>query len=85
MVSTQPSTTTDAPGPLAPFRVLDLTNELGQLTGRLLGDLGADVIKVEPSGGDPSRWITPFYNDESDPERSLHWRAATSSRPPTAT
>ena len=73
MVSTDSFTRIDAPGPLAPFRVLDLTNELGQLSGRLLGDLGADVIKVEPPGGDPSRWLTPFYNDESDPERSLHW------------
>lgn len=62
-----------APGALAPFRVLDLTNELGQLCGRVLADLGADVIKVEPPGGDPSRWIAPFYRDEPHPERSLHW------------
>jgi len=62
-----------ARGPLAPFRVLDLTNELGQLTGRMLGDLGADVIKVEPPGGDPSRWIAPFYRDVPDAEGSLHW------------
>jgi benzylsuccinate CoA-transferase BbsE subunit len=62
-----------AEGALAPFRVLDLTNELGQLSGRILGDLGADVIKIEPVGGDPSRWIEPFYKGIPDPERSLHW------------
>ena len=66
-------TTSSTPGPLAPFRVLDLTNELGQLAGRMLGDLGADVIKVEAPGGDPSRYIGPFHADRVDPERSLHW------------
>lgn len=65
--------TARARGPLAPFRVLDLTNELGQLTGRMLGDMGADVIKIEPPGGDPSRWLAPFYRDEPDVEGSLHW------------
>ena len=37
------------------YRVLDLTGPLGFLCGRILGDLGADVVKVEPSGGDPAR------------------------------
>ena len=60
-------------GPLAPFRVIDLTNELGQLAGRMLGDLGAEVIKVEPPGGDESRFIGPFRADSVDPEESLHW------------
>ena len=67
-------------GPLAPYRVLDLSNELGQLAGRMLADLGADVIKVEPPGGDASRWIGPFYHDEPDPERSLHWWTFNSSK-----
>ncbi len=62
-----------AAGPLAPFRVLDLTNELGQLAGRMLGDLGAEVIKVEPPGGDQTRFIGPFRGDVVDPEESLHW------------
>lgn len=39
---------------LRPFRALDLTNEKGVLCGKILGDLGADVIKVEKPGGDPS-------------------------------
>ena len=62
-------------GMLGPYRVLDLTNEAGFLTGRILADLGADVIKVEPPGGDPARRIAPYYHDEPDPEKSLYWFA----------
>jgi crotonobetainyl-CoA:carnitine CoA-transferase CaiB-like acyl-CoA transferase len=58
---------------LAPYRVLDLTNEWGFLCGKLLADLGADVIKIEPPGGDPARKIGPFYHDIADPEKSLFW------------
>ena len=36
-------------------RVLDFSNETGFLCGKILGDLGADVIKVEKPGGDESR------------------------------
>ena len=61
--------------PLGPFRVLDLTNERGLIGGKLMGDLGADVIKVEPPAGDRSRSIGPFYHDDPDPERSLYWMA----------
>lgn len=56
-------------------RVLDLSNELGFLCGKILGDLGADVIKVEPPGGNPSRKIGPFYKDIPHPEKSLYWYA----------
>ena len=42
---------TGAP-PLEGVRVLDLCGPEGQLCGRLLADLGAEVIKVEPPGGD---------------------------------
>jgi crotonobetainyl-CoA:carnitine CoA-transferase CaiB-like acyl-CoA transferase len=56
-------------------RVLDLTDEKGFLCGRVLGDFGADVIKIEPPGGDPSRMIGPFYHDIPDPEKSLYWFA----------
>lgn len=41
----------------------------------LLADMGADVIKVEPPGGEPDRSIGPYYHDESNPERSLFWFA----------
>ncbi|MDD5288898.1 MAG: CoA transferase [Dehalococcoidales bacterium] len=62
-------------GMLSPYRVLDLTDEKGLLCGKLLGDLGADVIKIERPGGDSARNNGPFYHDEPDPEKSLFWFA----------
>jgi len=55
--------------------VLDLTDEKGMLCGKILGDFGADVIKIERPGGDPARKIGPFYKDMPDPEKSLFWFA----------
>ena len=46
---------------------------MGQYATKLLGDLGADVIKVEPPGGDPWRAVGPFYRDDPDREKSLLW------------
>jgi len=60
---------------LSPYRVLDLADEKGMLCGKIFGDMGADVVKVEPPGGDPSRRLPPFYEDVADPERSLVWWA----------
>ncbi len=60
---------------LGPFRVLDLTDEKGFLCGKVLGDLGADVIKIEKPGGDPARRIGPFWHDIPHPEKSLYWFA----------
>jgi len=60
---------------LAPYRVLDLTDERGQFCGKLFSDAGADVIKIEKPGGDPSRRLGPFYGDGEEPEKSLHWLA----------
>jgi len=60
---------------LSPYRVLDLTDEKGFLCGKILADLGADVIKVERPGGDHSRNIEPFYHNIPHPEKSLHWFA----------
>ena len=65
---------------LSPYRVLDLTNEKGYLCGKILGDLGADVVKVELPGGDPARNIGPFYHDTPDPEKSLYWFAYNTSK-----
>ena len=56
-------------------RVLDLTEGGANWCGRVLADLGADVIKVEPPGGSPTRRRGPFYKDEISPERSLYWYA----------
>ncbi|MDE2891318.1 MAG: CoA transferase [Chloroflexota bacterium] len=60
---------------LSPYRVLDLTNERGHFAGKLLADLGADVIKVEPPHGDPSRKRAPFVDDIPGPDRGLRWLA----------
>ncbi len=62
-------------GMLDPYRVLDLADMECLLCGKLLGDLGADVIKIERPGGDVARRIGPFYHDEADPEKSLFWFA----------
>jgi benzylsuccinate CoA-transferase BbsE subunit len=67
-------------GMLSQYRVLDLTNERGFLCGKVLGDLGADVIKIEKPGGDSARSIGPFYRDIPDPEKSLYWWAFNTSK-----
>ena len=41
---------------IPPYRILDLTDRRAAFCGRLLADYGADVVKVEPPGGAPSRW-----------------------------
>ena len=56
-------------------RVLDLTGAEGLLCGKILADLGAEVIKVERPGGDPSRNNGPFYHNIPQPEKSLYWFA----------
>jgi crotonobetainyl-CoA:carnitine CoA-transferase CaiB-like acyl-CoA transferase len=58
-------------GPLAGFKVVELGGlASAPYAGRLFADLGADVVKVEPPGGDESRQRGPFPNDEPHPERS---------------
>jgi crotonobetainyl-CoA:carnitine CoA-transferase CaiB-like acyl-CoA transferase len=59
---------------LPPYRILDLTEGGCMLGGRLLADLGADVIKIEPPRGSPSR-TGPYYRNIVDPEKSLFWWA----------
>lgn len=56
-------------------RALDLTDEKGFLCGKMLADLGVEVVKVERPGGDPARRIGPFWHDIPDPEKSLYWIA----------
>jgi len=70
----------DAPAALDDIRVLDLAGEPGAYCGKLLADMGADVVKVEPPGGDPARRIGPFFRDEEDPEKSLYFFAHNTSK-----
>ena len=67
-------------GLLSPYRVLDLSDEKGQFCGKLMGDMGADVIKIERPGGDATRNIGPYYKDEIDPEKSLYWFSMNTSK-----
>lgn len=70
-----------ATGPLAGVRVVDLTTEAGLYCGKLLADLGADSIKVEPPGGDAARGLAPFFHDEVGRETSLpYWYFNTNKR-----
>ncbi|MXY51718.1 MAG: CoA transferase [Gammaproteobacteria bacterium] len=57
--------------PLHGVRVVDLSRHVaGPYASYLLAQFGADVVKVEPAGGDPSRGFGPFPNDDPHPERS---------------
>jgi crotonobetainyl-CoA:carnitine CoA-transferase CaiB-like acyl-CoA transferase len=55
------------------YRVLDLTTSIGALCGKLLRDLGMDVIKVEPPAGDPTRAEPPFAHGHAHREGSLRF------------
>ena len=70
-----------ASGPFSGLRVLELADEKGQWCGKLIADLGGDVIKIEPPGGEAARTIGPFYQDIPNRERSLSfWHYNTSKR-----
>ena len=58
-------------GALSHIRVVEFGDIPAAYATRWLADLGADVIKVEPPGGDPNRWLPPFAGDTEHPERSL--------------
>lgn len=55
------------------LRVVELANERIAFAGKLLADMGADVILVEPPQGDPSRHYPPFLDDSPGEDRSLYW------------
>ena len=60
-------------GPLADLRILDLAGESGLFCGRMLAELGAEVIKLEPPGGDAFRSRGPWLpKEENNPEASLY-------------
>lgn len=60
-------------GFLFDVKVLELADEKGEFCGKLLAGAGADVVKVEPPGGNSTRTLGPFYHDESHPDRSLYF------------
>lgn len=65
---------------LSCYRVLDLTDERGFICGRALSDFGAEVIKIEKPGGDPSRMKGSFFGNKPDPEKNLTWFAYNSNK-----
>ena len=60
--------------------VIELCGERGQLMGKLMGDMGARVIKIEPTSGAAERCIGPFKDDEPHPDRSLYFWANNTSK-----
>ena len=65
--------------PLSGYRVIDLTTRyMGPFCTKMFADYGAEVIKIEPPGGDPGRFQGPFFHDEPHIEKSalfLHLNA----------
>ena len=61
------------PSALGHLRVLDLAGPLGQHCSKLMADMGADVIKVEPPEGDSARYVAPFAKDNRHPDGSLYF------------
>ena len=60
---------------LSPYRILDLSDERGLFCSRILAELGAEVIHVEPPEGSPARHVGRYAGSLADPERSLTWWA----------
>ena len=61
---------------LSHLRILDFTDGGASVAGRMLADLGADVVLIEPPGGIASRASGPFADDEPGPDRSLEFWAS---------
>ncbi len=66
-------TISNEPSVLDDIRVLEVGPGLGAWCGKLLADMGASVIKIEPPSGDATRGYEPFYRDEPGVDRSLYF------------
>lgn len=78
MADPDPRAAPPRPGALAGRRVLELGDEKAMYAGKLLADLGADVIRVERPAGDPARELPPFRGGTPAPGASLpylYWNA----------
>jgi crotonobetainyl-CoA:carnitine CoA-transferase CaiB-like acyl-CoA transferase len=54
------------------LRVIELAGDpAGEHLGKLLADFGAEVVKLEPPEGSPTRRVGPFAGDRPDPDQSL--------------
>ena len=73
MTATGPSGGDGRPGPLTGVRVVELAGEWSPMAGKMLGDMGADVILVEPPGGHSTRAYEPYLADRPGLDRSLWW------------
>ena len=61
----------EVPPPLSPFRILEFGDRLTAYCGKVLADLGADVIQIEPPSGSGMRLSPPFRDGELTKESSL--------------
>lgn len=60
--------------PFSGLRAVELADDIaGEFTGRILAEMGVDVVKLEPGAGSPTRSVGPFAGDVEDPERSLNF------------
>lgn len=60
-------------GPLSDLRVVEIAHERSDFAGKLLADMGAQVVLVEPPEGASTRSYPPFLDDEPGADRSLYW------------
>src|SRR4029077_19766344 len=60
---------------LSALTVIEYADEIAEYCGLLLAGLGAEVIKIEPPEGAPTRLIAPFQGDAVDKEKSLYFWA----------
>ena len=75
MTAPSPMCGADAPGMLDGLRVIECADQGAEYAGLLLAGLGAEIIKLEPSGGNPTRAVAPFLDDRPGPDRSLFFWA----------